>query len=87
MPSADSQILQMIYDEVKGTRKEMTEVLQRVSVTEQEVKDHKGDKSIHQTPPCPLAERADRRIWGALVTSVVALLGVVGKFIYAKVFS
>ena len=67
-------------------RGELQDSLQRQAKTEQSLEDHKGNGQIHQIPPCPYSEKAEKRMWGALVASVLALLGVVGKVIYAKLF-
>jgi len=84
--NSDSQILTLILDEVRATRDDLTESMQRQARTEQSLEDHKANGQIHQIPPCPYADKADKKMWGALVASLLALLGVVGKVIYAKLF-
>lgn len=87
--STDSQILPLILQEVQDSRREMSNWLERQAKIEQEVRDHKQDKDIHQSPPCTMAKNTDKKVNAILATSIAGVLGMLGfllKATYGKLF-
>jgi len=87
--STDSQILPLILREVQESRAESAKWLERQAKIEQEVRDHKQDRDIHQSPPCTMAKGTDRKVNAILATSIAGVLGMLGfllKATYGKLF-